>query len=120
MVQYRAILVRLTFEGLHCYPKAPEAVKFLRTLHRHRFHVKVEMEVDHSDREIEFILVQRELKNILASQPFGETYSCELMAEFIMAELARVYPSPKSYGRDRRMEVLVMEDGENGGLVRNY
>jgi hypothetical protein len=61
----RFIFVTFQKEGIHCYPAAATDpalatkdeydVSFLATPHRHIFHFKVWIEVEHSDRAIEFI-----------------------------------------------------------------
>ena len=105
-----SIVVRTLFEGIHKYADAPNEVGFLREPHRHIFHVEAEIEVKHDDRELEFIMVKRELNKYLYSKPFGIRHSCEQMAKDIIAFLT------EKYGK-RKMSVLVLEDNENGGKV---
>jgi len=57
----KTIFITTSFEGVHCYPSAPEGVVFLRVPHRHIFGVRVEVEVYHDDRELEFILLKRKI-----------------------------------------------------------
>lgn len=47
---------------LHRWPDAPPDVAFLRFPHRHMFKFEVELRVWHCDRDIEFILLKRELQ----------------------------------------------------------
>ena len=68
MSKQTSILIKTSFEGFHKYENAPEEVAFLRVLHRHTFNVEVEMETFHNDREIEFIMVQHELKNFFQNK----------------------------------------------------
>ncbi len=56
------IWVTFRKEGIHKYPDAPEGVEFLRHPHRHIFHFRVELEVMHDDRDVEFILFNSELE----------------------------------------------------------
>ncbi len=96
-----------TFEGFHCWPDAPEAVDFLRVRHRHRFHVKAWKRVSDSDREIEFILLQRAVTEeiaIMQEDLSTETWSCERWAIELI----------KSLGLH---SCEVSEDGENGAIV---
>ncbi len=70
----RSIWVTFTKEGIHKYPAAlndPELatgdeydVSFLGYPHRHTFHFKVQIQVTHNDRDIEFIQFKRWLENL--------------------------------------------------------
>ena len=59
------IQVRSSSEFIHFYPDAPEEVAFLREPHRHILQISAEIEVFTSDRELEFIIVKRELEKWL-------------------------------------------------------
>lgn len=106
------IKVQTRFEFEHCWPDAPDGVAFLRNLHRHEFHVCVVMEVDHDDRELEFILVKRDLDNQIedSKQLWPTSASCEQMAFWIGGYLLGKYG-------ERHITVEVSEDGENGAIV---
>jgi hypothetical protein len=107
------IWVTFRKEGIHKYPAAAtnpnlQDVSFLGYEHRHIFHFRVELEVFHDDRDVEFILFKRELENLYTSGTLQLDYkSCEMMARDLYAYIAETYP-----GRDIRIEVS--EDGENG------
>ena len=115
------IYIKNTFEGYHRWKDAPDEVKFLRTPHRHIFHVKTTIEVDHADRELEFFMVQRTIDAIIKSWSANSTFpswceecptidwSCETMAIELLKELHKKYP--------RRMSCDISEDGENGAVV---
>lgn len=108
----RWIWVTFQKEGMHCYPKAPKGVEFLKHPHRHMFHFNVKIEVTHNDRDIEFILFKRELVDAFESGVLKLDHkSCEMMAEDLIAYLDRNYP-----GRD--IVVNVSEDGENGAELK--
>ena len=108
MKKQKFIWVTFQREGIHKYPDAPEGVTFLRHPHRHIFHFKVELEVFHDDREVEFILFKRELEGLFTSQILQLDYkSCEMICD----DLAN-YIKEKYKGRD--LVVTVSEDGENG------
>lgn len=112
MNKQTSILIKTSFEGFHKYENAPEEVSFLRVLHRHTFNVEVEMETFHNDREIEFIMVQHELKNFFQNKyEMKNTYSCEQIAEDVCKFLL------DKYGTNRKIKCLVLEDNENGGSV---
>lgn len=107
----RLILVRTRFEGIHSWPDAPEEVSFLRSPHRHEFHVELQITVTHNDRELEFILVKRALDKFISSWDKLESRSCEMMAELIIEWVH------KTYGLTRDVQCSVFEDGENGAVL---
>ena len=110
MKQQKFIFVTFQKEGIHCYPDAPEGVEFLKHPHRHMFHFRVDIEVWHNDRDIEFILFKRELETLYGEGILELDYqSCEMMANDLAAYLQETYP-----GRDVKIEVS--EDGENGAI----
>jgi hypothetical protein len=101
------VVVTLQFEGLHYWPNAPTEVRFLRSPHRHVFHIKCWKEVTHGDREIEIITLKHDVGRGLQSlYPEGNmmTVSCEQLAALLI----------NGYGL-HACEVL--EDGENGAYV---
>lgn len=114
MPNMQFIIVRTQFEGIHCYPAAPEEVAFLRHPHRHMFHVEVEIEVFHDDRELEFIMVKRDLDKFLQSIKAVLTASCEMIACKIQSYIKEQYPSGS---HSRFVNVKVFEDGENGAYI---
>lgn len=103
-------VIRTQWEGYHCWPDAPEEVKFLRDLHRHLFHITVRIEQFHNERDIEYIMFLRRLRDNLEANPIPETASCETIASVILAWIHLEYP-----GREASVEVS--EDGENGAIV---
>lgn len=116
MKEQRFIFVTFQKEGIHAYPDAPEGVEFLRHPHRHIFHFRVDIEVWHDDRDIEFILFKRELENRYSLETVGYTgvlninnKSCEMLADDLAGYIQDAYP-----GRDLKIEVS--EDGENGAV----
>jgi len=102
----RQIIVKLQVEGLHKWAGCPiEDVSFLRDRHRHMFHIEVRKTVTHNDRDIEIIMLKREIINYLGKQPieFGNQ-SCEMIAEDILTRFNCTY-------------VSVLEDNENGAII---
>lgn len=101
------ITVTTQFEGFHRWLGAPECVGFLRSLHRHVFHVKAVKRVSHSERDLEFILLKRAVDAgvLFLQQSAGsdewscERWACALAEKFGLAECE------------------VSEDGENGARV---
>ena len=114
MVRKKYIYVTEQFEAYHRWKDAPDEVKFLRSMHRHIFKVKVTIEVWHEDREIEFIMFKWKLRNFLREnyEMKEDIGSCEMIAENILNWLEKEYPG-------RYIQVEVSEDGENGAIVTN-
>jgi hypothetical protein len=99
------------FEAYHHWVKAPEAVAFLRSPHRHVFHVRAEMDVQHNDREVEFItlkglLVRAVKAKLIDAAASVSTWSCEHWAQWLLDTF-------------KLSRVEVSEDGENGAVVTN-
>ena len=115
-------MIHVTFqkEGIHFYSAAATSptladVSFLGTPHRHIFWFKVGIEVQHGDRDIEFIQFKRWLESKYDSnQNEGVLQlnyrSCEMIADELALEINRRYP-----GRD--IQITVEEDGENGSTT---
>ena len=107
----RSIYVTFQKEGIHQYPDAPEGVEFLKHPHRHLFKFRVEIEVYHNDREIEFILFKRELENLYNAGALQlNSKSCEMIAEELIGFIKNKYSN-------RNITVEVSEDGENGAIL---
>lgn len=49
-----SVSVREELIGWHSWPAADDTRRYLRSLHRHRFHVVLELPVTHNDRDFEF------------------------------------------------------------------
>lgn len=117
----RMIWVTFQKEGIHVYPAAatdPKLktndeydVSFLGTPHRHIFHFNVAIQVEHSDRAIEFIQFKRWLENQYKDGILQLDYkSCEMIAEDLYDVIAIRYPN-------RDIQISVSEDGENGATL---
>jgi hypothetical protein len=117
----RMVWVTFQREGIHRYPAAETDanlktgdeydVSFLAFPHRHIFHFKVSIEVEHSNRAIEFIQFKRWLENLYKDQTLQLDYkSCEMMAEDLYEVIATKYPH-------RTIQIEISEDGENGALL---
>lgn len=87
-------------------------VSFLGYPHRHIFHFRVELEVFHDDRDVEFIMFKRELEALFDNTHLPATLdlnhkSCEMIAHDLSEYIKNKYP--------KRIYVIeVSEDGENG------
>jgi len=101
-----SIWITTSFEGYHCWPTAPEDVLFLRSLHRHVFHVRVQWATT-SDRQLEFFQCKRLVNTYLREQYDGRllgSLSCEAIATDLLTHL-------------KAEMVSVSEDNENGAVV---
>lgn len=106
------IVVQLEQEGVHRWQDAPDEVFFLRDFHRHIFKVTVKIQVFHDDRELEFIMVKRVLQSYLERYlQIRGSNSCEMISRDIIDYIL------EKYGDHRFVEVITLEDGENGGGV---
>lgn len=112
------IWVTFQKEGIHKYPQAatdPKLatgdwldVSFLGTPHRHIFHFRVEMEVFHDDRDVEFIQAKRIMERWYAESILQLDYkSCEMMARELHKMCTLTWT-------ERDYVIEVSEDGENG------
>ena len=113
----RYIEVTFQKEGIHKYPAALDDpklvdVQFLGYPHRHMFHFRVRVAVNHNDRDIEFILFKRELESLYQGTMNIDYKSCEMLAEELIGYIVKNYPN-------RYVEVGVSEDGENGAVLTN-
>ena len=109
------VIVKLQVEGIHWWKDARDVfpeVGFLSDAHRHIFHITCKKRVNHDDRDVEFIIFGRDIKQWLEHQyynPESRTHefgakSCEMLAKEIFEEFDCVY-------------VSVFEDNENGAEV---
>ena len=108
----KSIWVTFQKEGIHCYPNAPTEVSFLKHPHRHIFHFRIEIEVFHDDRDIEFILFKRQLEDLYSAGVLELNYkSCEMIADELAEFILETYP-------ERELIITVSEDNENGATSR--
>jgi len=108
----RRIWVTFKLEGIHCYPDAATNtaladVQFLSYPHRHMFGFKVSIEVQHANRDIEFIQFKRWLLSLYSTMLVLNGKSCETIAEELISKIQTKYPR-------RSISVSVNEDEENG------
>ena len=106
------VFVTLQVEGIHCWPECPfDEVDYLRTPHRHMFHIKAQKLVTHSDRDVEFIMLKHRIYEYLRIE-YGTNFdvclfgsrSCEMIAKELIEEFELT-------------KCEVSEDGENGAIV---
>jgi len=113
-----SIFVTFQKEGIHRYPAAATNpaladVSFLAHPHRHIFHFRVEIEVFHDDRDLEFIQEKRFMESLFAERTIEIDHkSCEMLATDLMSQLLTRYQAK------RNITIEVSEDGENGGILK--
>lgn len=111
------IWVTFQKEGIHKYPAALEDpkladVSFLGYPHRHIFHFKVWISVEHNDRDIEFIQFKRWLESLYNDATLSLDYkSCEMMSDDLYEKIHERYS-------DREVWIEISEDGENGSFIK--
>ena len=107
----KSIWVTFQKEGIHKYPDAPDEVEFLRYPHRHIFKFKVQIDVEHDDRDIEFFIFKRWLESLYQGNILQLDYkSCEMISDDLYLQINNKYPN-------RFVVIDVSEDGENGCQV---
>lgn len=115
------IWVTFQKEGVHLYPAAAtdpklktggaDDVSFLGYAHRHMFHFKVQIEVFHDDRDIEFIQFKRELESLYTDGTLELNHkSCEMIGQDLADYILATYPK-------RDLYITIAEDGENGATM---
>lgn len=115
MLKKNKTFIKVTFkkEGIHRYPDAAsnpdlKDVSFLAYPHRHIFHFAVHIEVFHDDRDLEFILVKREIESWYDAKFLELDYkSCEMISDELANHVSIRWPN-------RDIKISVDEDGENG------
>lgn len=136
----KSIIVKHKFRGIHGWQNCPfKAVDFLKTPHHHEFEVTVEIFVDKSDREFEFIRIQHLLEGIIYNlypnyneekdqdeydkalqmifpnnkfksfTAYLENKSCEMIAQDIIECFNKVCPND--------ITITISEDGHYSGKV---
>jgi hypothetical protein len=120
----KMIWVTFSREGIHCYPAAATDpnlatgdeydVSFLGSPHRHIFHFRVSIGVQHNDRDIEFIQFKRWLTSLYNGQDSIlklDHKSCEMISDELYDTISQKYPG-------REVWIEVSEDRENGSFIK--
>lgn len=114
--------VQFVKEGYHCFPEAATDPKYatgdamdvshLGTRHFHYFYFKVYIEVNHSNRDIEFIQLRRELEGFYNSGALElNNKSCEMISDDLYLAIRDKYPNVG-------VMIDVSEDNINGSFTR--
>lgn len=107
------IIVKLTIEGTHQWTDCNlSEVDYLRSEHRHIFHIQATKNVKHTDRDIEIIKLKHEIDSFLKKKFYNknkrlclfERRSCEDIAYLI-------------WDKFNCHSVTVLEDNENGAEI---
>lgn len=103
----------LLVEGTHDWNACPYGeVDYLRTPHRHVFHIKAHMVVNHNDRDQEFIILKHDIASYFQDKYYNSyrrlcefgSMSCEMIATELLLKF-------------NLSQCDVSEDGENGATV---
>lgn len=107
------VFCQLQVEGIHCWPDCPlPEVIYLKSPHRHIFHIRAEIQVSHDNRDVEFIQLKHKIHKYLHDNFWSDqyqcfnfrTFSCEQIATFLIVTFDLV-------------KCEVNEDGENGAII---
>ena len=120
ITKHNRIWITFDREGIHRYPAAltdpalntgdKYDVSFLAHPHRHKFFFRVEIDVFHDDRDIEFIQFKRWCEQLFDVGTLQLNHkSCEMIADDLAAAINNRYPG-------RCIIVSVAEDNENGAI----
>jgi hypothetical protein len=111
------VTVSFRLEGVHAWPGVKEhpelnrQVGFLAFPHRHMFHFSVIKTVQHNDRDVEIIVLKREMENYLVDKYLAD-HGCldfgNMSCEDIAQELILAFDLERC---------SVLEDGENGAIL---
>lgn len=117
------IFCTLRVPGFHFWPNPPEPYKYLGVLHRHEFHIRLDIGVRIENREIEFIELKHMLSEWLDHNFHSDSHggvglffggrSCEMIA----VEIAQWAYAALDLPRGTKLVVEVSEDGENGAVA---
>lgn len=109
----REVFCKVVMEGIHNWDgcNIPE-VMYLASPHRHLFHIKATADVDHEDRDIEFIKLKHDIQIYLVKKYHDADLCClkfgSMSCEMIAHELGVHFKLSK---------VEVSEDNENGCVL---
>lgn len=112
----KSIIIRTEFSALHHYPTPPVGKEFLAHPHRHKFYVKVGIQVGHVNRDREFFeeidrletCLRSHMRQLIKKADMDHKvpeFSCESLAENLLIAI------------DYYDWVEIWEDNENGARV---
>ena len=107
------IVVKLQTEGIHYWAGCDiDEVRFLKDPHRHIFHIRVEQEVTHEDRDIEIIEFKRDIETAINDEFWDDNFRCNYFFDMSCESIAKWIKI-----RFNADLVEVLEDNENGAIV---
>ena len=103
------IIINTRFVAYHYWENAPPMYSYLKSIHRHEFHLTIKLRVNSDDREIEFCEFKNELNEYLIENHVERTgpESCEQLCKEIY----------EAFNHLSIVYIRIMEDGENGSEV---
>lgn len=121
MIKKQFVYVQFQKEGYHCFPEAGTEAAFatgdmydvshLAYKHMHYFYFKVYVEVNHDNRDIEFIQLRRWLESLYSTNTLDlNSKSCEMIAADLYTHIHTKYPNSD-------VKIDVSEDNINGCLA---
>ena len=109
------VIAKLEIEGLHNWPDAqgvfPE-VGFLSRAHRHICHITAKKQVNHDDRDVEFIMFKRDIQDYLYEKYYKKQDRCHRFGPMSCEMIAR-----ELYEQFDLEYCSVFEDNENGAEI---
>ena len=109
------IVVNFEVEWLHNRPECDiEGMEYLRSLHRHIFHISCKREVSHNDRDVEIIIFKREISHFLKTKYNDPHYWCLLFGRMSCEDIAELLIE-----KFWLSSCEVLEDGENWAFISN-
>lgn len=112
----RHIYVTFQRKGIHMYPDAGVSerlsdVSYLASPHRHLFKFRIQIEVFHNDREVEFHQFLNWIESFYDSGVLElNNKSCEMIAMDLAEKIVEKYSL-------RDLKIEVSEDGECGAIL---
>ena len=111
------VIIRTSFEGLHCWKNIPSGHRsqFLKNPHRHVFNFELYFKVFHDDRDVEFFDMKGKIDEVLHDWfpkevdellPNMGSISCEMLANRLL----------KHFEDQNCNTVRVFEDSENSAV----
>jgi len=108
------IVTQFQIDGIHRWADCPfEEVDFLRSHHRHMFHIRCEKKVNHDDRDRELIMFKKDIMEYLEEEYYDVAHRTHFFDKMSCEQIAR-----ELYNRFDLSMCEVMEDGENGAIYR--
>ena len=107
------VIARTKVEGIHRWKKCPlDEVSYLREYHRHVFHIEATLDVNHTNRDVEFIQLTHTIIKVLHAKYYSVEHQCcffdDMSCEMIADELVDAF---------NLTSCEVNEDGEGGAII---